>query len=70
MTTPSLPPDLPSNPPSRPGISALKTGLLVAASAFLGGLAVVFWNRQSLSRLRQSEVEHHRATAEEDAETE
>ncbi len=31
----------------------LRTGLLIAGSMLLGGLAVVLWNRSSLSRLRQ-----------------
>jgi hypothetical protein len=34
-------------------LQALKTGLLIAGSALLGGLAVVLWNRSSLSRLRE-----------------
>lgn len=34
-------------------LQALRTGLLIAGSALLGGLAVVLWNRSSLSRLRQ-----------------
>jgi hypothetical protein len=34
-------------------LQALKTGLLIAGSALMGGLAVVLWNRSSLSRLRE-----------------
>ncbi len=40
--------------PSQPRLQALQTGLLIAGSALLGGLAVVLWNRSSLSRLRQA----------------
>lgn len=40
--------------PSQPRLHALQTGLLIAGSALLGGLAVVLWNRSSLSRLRQA----------------
>jgi hypothetical protein len=40
--------------PSSPSrLQPLRTGLLIAGSALLGGLAVVLWNRSSLSRLRQ-----------------
>ena len=48
-----------SNPDSAPEepaparLQTLRTGLLIAGSALLGGLAVVLWNRSSLSRLRQ-----------------
>ena len=46
----------PENAPEtapRPRLRGLGTGLLIAASALFGGLAVVLWNRGSLSRLRQ-----------------
>jgi hypothetical protein len=42
----------PDQPP-QPRLQAIRTGLLIAGSALLGGLAVVLWNRSSLSRLRQ-----------------
>jgi hypothetical protein len=42
-----------SEPPSQPRPGALQAALLVAGSMLLGGLAVVLWNRSSLSRLRQ-----------------
>lgn len=51
----SLPYD-PEDPPELPekaGIRILRTGFLVAGSVLLGGLAVVFWNRKSLVKLRQ-----------------
>lgn len=41
------------NPSSSPRLGGFRTGLLIAGSALLGGLAVVLWNRSSLSRLRQ-----------------
>jgi hypothetical protein len=40
-------------PPKKRGIRVLQTGLLVAGSALLGGLAVVLWHRKSLAKLRQ-----------------
>jgi hypothetical protein len=32
---------------------AFLTGAIVAASALIGGFAIVVWNRKALSRLRQ-----------------
>jgi hypothetical protein len=43
----------PSEPPKKPGIRLLQTGLLVAGSALLGGFAVALWHRKSLAKLRQ-----------------
>jgi LPXTG-motif cell wall-anchored protein len=44
-------------PPERPETGektkAFFTGAIVAASALIGGLAVVLWNRKALARLRQ-----------------
>jgi hypothetical protein len=34
-------------------LKAFLTGAIIAGSALVGGLAVVLWNRQTLSRLRQ-----------------
>jgi len=51
-----LPPNAPQNPPkpqAGSGIRAFLTGAIIAGSALLGGMAVVLWNRKSLSRLRQ-----------------
>ena len=48
----STPESVPEEP-LQPRLQALRTGLLIAGSALLGGLAVVLWNRSSLSRLRQ-----------------
>jgi hypothetical protein len=36
---------------------AWSTGLLVLSSAALGGIAVALWNRQSLSKMRDSAAE-------------
>lgn len=52
MTEPAPDPDI-SSPAPRRSLQVLRTGLLVAGSALLGGLAVVFWNRKSLASLRQ-----------------
>lgn len=66
----------PSNPQTRseaskkPVFGAFRTGLLVAGSALLGGLAVVLWHRKSLASLRQSVPEPNRSPIEPDAETE
>jgi len=46
-------PESAPEPPAEPRFQALRTGLLIAGSALLGGLAVVLWNRSSLSTLRQ-----------------
>jgi hypothetical protein len=61
----------PENDPElreRLGFRLLKTGLLVAGSALLGGLAVVLWNRQSLIKLRQPAPVPNRSPMEGDAE--
>ena len=54
---PELDPEQPSQPLPEalpePLSGPLRTGLLIAGSMLLGGLAVVLWNRSSLSRLRQ-----------------
>jgi hypothetical protein len=41
--------------PSQPGakLNAFLTGVIIAGSALVGGLAVVLWNRKTLSGLRQ-----------------
>ena len=49
---------------------ALETGLLIAGSALLGGLAVAFWNRKSLSRLRQPVAVANNPSVQTDVETE
>lgn len=68
-------PELPSadahdDTPQNRGWGALKTGAIIAGSAFLGGLAVVFWNRKSLARLRQSTDDSSQTSVHEDADTE
>jgi hypothetical protein len=42
-----------SHSTSRRGLRMLGTGLLIATSALFGGLAVAFWDRKSLAKLRQ-----------------
>jgi hypothetical protein len=42
-----------SEPALSPGLRALRTGLLIAGSALFGGLAVAFWHRKALTKLRQ-----------------
>jgi hypothetical protein len=49
----NLIPDSQPEPNGPAPLQALRTGLLIAGSALLGGLAVVLWHRNSLSRLRQ-----------------
>ncbi len=41
----------PQPPKSAAKLKALITGMIVAASALVGGLAVVLWNRKALSGL-------------------
>jgi hypothetical protein len=45
--------ETPTETVQRRGIRLLQTGLLVAGSALLGGVAVAIWNRKSLAKLRQ-----------------
>jgi hypothetical protein len=47
--------ETPSQPKSDTKFKAFVTGAIIAGSALVGGLAVVLWNRQTLSGLRQ----HH-----------
>lgn len=54
----------------QPKASLLRTGLLIAGSALLGGLAVVLWHRKSLANLRQPVSEPDRPPKEPDAEME
>jgi hypothetical protein len=70
MTTQPKDPETQPDRPAPLGLRILETGLLVAGSAFLGGLAVAFWHRKSLSKLRQPAIEPHPAPVEEDGETE
>jgi hypothetical protein len=56
--SPAIPmPNEPENPEPHPEsgtkVKAFLTGMIVAASALVGGLAVVLWNRKTLSGLRQ-----------------
>jgi hypothetical protein len=43
----------PEPPESGAKVKAFMTGAIIAASALVGGLAVVLWNRKALSGLRQ-----------------
>ena len=42
----------PDNAPRDPGRKLWQTALLLAASAAFGGLAVAFWNRKTLTDIR------------------
>ncbi len=52
-------------PQSQPhsGLRAFLTGAIVAGSVLMGGLAVVLWNRKSLSHLRQPVSPNQNASA-------
>jgi hypothetical protein len=41
-------------PSSNKGLHAVGTALLIVGSALFGGLAVVLWNRNALSGLREN----------------
>jgi len=63
----------PSEPQTRskatqPALGLIRTSLLMAGSALLGGLAVVLWNRKSLASLRQPVPEPNRSPKVPDAE--
>lgn len=65
--------DMPQNRPEssrKPAFGLFRTGLLIAGSALLGGLAVVLWHRKSLANLRQPVPESNQPPALPDAETE
>ena len=51
-------------------LGGLRTGLLMAGSALLGGLAVVLWNRKTLASLRQTAAEANRLPVVPDEESE
>jgi hypothetical protein len=59
-----------TEPAKRPGIRFVKTGLLVAGSVLLGGLAVVLWNRNSLTKLHQPVPAPNQSIVEPDADEE
>ena len=56
--------------PRKTRFDGLRTGLLMAGSALLGGLAVVLWNRKSLANLRQPAAPSNQPPEVEDEETE
>jgi hypothetical protein len=70
MNQPSVEPEKQPETPARPGIRLLQTGLLVAGSALLGGLAVALWHRSSLAKLRQPVPTQVSSPAQQDAEDE
>jgi hypothetical protein len=39
-------------PPAEPRSSRVRTGLLVLGSALFGGIAVVLWNRRTLTNMQ------------------
>ncbi len=45
--------ETPKPPESGAKVKAFMTGAIIAASALVGGFAVVLWNRKALSGLRQ-----------------
>jgi hypothetical protein len=51
----STQPEIPDPPQSGAKFKAFLTGMIVAASALVGGLAVVLWNRKALSGLHQAD---------------
>lgn len=66
--SPDLKPASEETHPPRAG--GLRTVLLVAGSALLGGLAVVLWNRKTLASLRQPAAEVNRPPVLPDEESE
>jgi hypothetical protein len=64
------PPQTRSESSQKPAFGLIRTGLLIAGSALLGGLAVVLWHRKSLATLRQPVPEPNRPPTQPDAETE
>jgi hypothetical protein len=56
----------PETPNSGAKLSAFLTGAVLAASALVGGLAVVLWNRRILAGLRQQSDPAKAASAEPD----
>jgi hypothetical protein len=58
MTTGPIPIDQnrgtnPADPAPTQGTAFWRTGLLLATSAALGGIAVAIWNRRALAQFRQ-----------------
>jgi hypothetical protein len=63
-------PQNPAQPLAGKKLKAFLTGAVIAASALAGGLAVVLWNRQALSRLRQQAEPGDRPSTQQDGEEE
>jgi hypothetical protein len=59
-----------SQAPFGRGLRAFVTGAIFAGSALLGGLAVVLWNRRTLSGLRQPGHPREKSPAHPDGEEE
>jgi hypothetical protein len=53
----------PDQPKSDTKLKAFLTGAIIAGSALVGGLAVVLWNRQTLSGLRQQHEPRKKPTS-------
>jgi len=64
MPTPQNPE--PQTPQSADKVKAFITGMVVAASALVGGLAVVLWNRKALSGLHSASRKKPPAPPDED----
>jgi hypothetical protein len=60
-------PQNPDPPQSGARLKAFLTGMIVAASALIGGLAVVVWNRKTLSGLHQADPRKKSSSSEADA---
>lgn len=68
MPDPFQPPiPSPVPPPSSFKLKAFLTGMILAGSALVGGLAVVLWHRKTLSGLRQPAGAGKKLPASEDA---
>jgi hypothetical protein len=57
-------------PKSGTKFKAFLTGMVIAGSALVGGLAVVLWNRQTLSGLRQPHQPGKKPSAQPDDDSE
>jgi hypothetical protein len=63
----STPPQNTDPPQSGAKLKAFLTGMIVAASALVGGLAVVLWNRKALSGLHQADPRKKPSSSDPDA---
>ena len=63
-------PQTAEKPESGATLKAFLTGAIIAASALVGGLAVVLWNRKALSGLHQHSNPDQKPSTEPDVEEE